>query len=91
MASIKGYAATACVVRNFVRQLCASDIDQIPGAADIHATNSSKGSALGWIVPCAIGVVLLGGVAFALRQRTRNNTAAPAESNEIVSSGAHRR
>jgi hypothetical protein len=73
----KGYAATACVVRNFVRQLCASDIDQVPGAADIHATGSSSGPDLSWIVPCAIGALLLGGVGLALYRRTKAATPPP--------------
>jgi hypothetical protein len=71
VAGAKGYAATACVVRDFVRQLCASDIDQLPGEADIHATGPARGGIAGWILPCAIGAVLLGGVALSLWHRSR--------------------
>lgn len=33
----KGYAAQACLVTNNINQACATDINQLPGRADIHA------------------------------------------------------
>jgi hypothetical protein len=45
----KGYAAQACLVHENVRQACATDINQLPGKPNIHATSPTEDRGVGWL------------------------------------------
>jgi hypothetical protein len=43
----KGYTAQVCLVHDHIREACATDINQLPGTADIHALGTAEETA-GW-------------------------------------------
>ena len=81
-AEAKGYAATACVVHNYARLLCATDMDQVPGSADIHAvaTSTPTDGANPWLIPVVAGVLVAAAAGTALHLLSRRRARAePAE------------
>lgn len=71
----KGYAAQACLVHENVRQACATDINQLPGKPDIHATGPATAEEPGagwltWLVAILVAAVLaIGGTWLLFRGR----------------------
>ncbi|OLR92265.1 hypothetical protein [Actinokineospora bangkokensis] len=71
----KGYTATACTVRNYARLLCATDINQVPGAPDIHAVAGKASTEDGGppvLIPIGVGVLVALGAGLLLHARTRS-------------------
>jgi hypothetical protein len=71
----KGYTAQACLVQENVRQACATDINQLPGRADVHALATTEAGDPGatwvtWLVAVlAAAVLAFGGVWLVSRLR----------------------
>jgi hypothetical protein len=73
----KGYAAQVCLVHDHIREACATDINQLPGAADIHALGPAQpDETVGWrtwlaAVTAAAAIGILAATLLVRRRRPR--------------------
>ena len=79
-AAAKGYTAQACLVHDNVRLACVADIDQLPGAADVHALGPVPAEpGVGWRTWLAVvlgaAVVSVAMATLLLRRRTDESPA----------------
>lgn len=68
--SAKGYTAQACLVTDNINQACATDINQLPGRADIHATSAPARSTTTWPL-WLVGAGAAGAAAVVVLRRRR--------------------
>jgi len=65
----KGYAAQACLVTNNINHACATDINQLPGKADIHATMATPEPSTPWPIWLGAAGALAAAAVVTLRRK----------------------
>ena len=86
-AGMKGYPASACVVAGGVRLTCASRVEQLAGASDVHALASPAGAPVWpyWVAGVVVVVLAAAYFAWLRLRRRRVEVAAEVAEREKVS------